>query len=159
MFHYLRYKPDSEHLSLPESTRIEQPSSSTESETREQSIPEHLDDKMMLKGGRAIDPKPILSLLLEPRSVIITSGTLYEECLHWIEEVERDEICAVSEDNKGEEEADWRRKVKIANWEAIRGEKERAMLETGGVLERGTRVSLTCRDVQKVKRTLLIGRR
>jgi alkylated DNA repair protein alkB family protein 6 len=88
--------------------------------------------------------------------VIITSGRLYEEYLHWIEEVERDEICAVSEDK---EEEDWKRKVKIANWEDIRGEKERAVLEKGGVLERGTRVSLTCRDVEKVKKTLLIGRR
>jgi alkylated DNA repair protein alkB homolog 6 len=155
VFHYLRYKPDSEHPSLPESAGMDQPSSSTgvtESETREQ-IPE---DKMISKGGRAIDSKPVLSLLLEPRSVIITSGRLYEEYLHWIEEVERDEICAVSEDK---EEEDWKRKVKIANWEDIRGEKGRAVLEKGGVLERETRVSLTCRDVQKVRRTLLIGRR
>jgi alkylated DNA repair protein alkB family protein 6 len=147
VFHYLRYKPDSEHPSLPESAGMDQPSSSTgvtQSET------------LISKGGRAIDSKPVLSLLLEPRSVIITSGRLYEEYLHWIEEVERDEICAVSEDK---EEEDWKRKVKIANWEDIRGEKERAVLEKGGVLERGTRVSLTCRDVQKVKKTLLIGRR
>jgi alkylated DNA repair protein alkB family protein 6 len=84
---------------------------------------------MMSKGGRAIDPKPVLSLLLEPRSVIITSGRLYEEYLHWIEEVERDEICAISE---AKIERDNGRKVKINNWEDIRGETERAVLETGG---------------------------
>jgi alkylated DNA repair protein alkB homolog 6 len=162
VFHYLRYKPDSEE-ERDESTEVDQPLSSvgaTESESRESSNPERLDDKMMSKGGRAIDPKPVLSLLLEPRSVIITSGRLYEGFLHWIEEVERDEICAISEAKTERDNGeDWRRKVKIDNWEDIRGGKERAVLETGGALERGTRVSLTCRDVEKVKRALMIGRR
>ena len=32
--------------------------------------------------GRRIDPRPVLTVLLEPRSVVITTGTLYKTHLH-----------------------------------------------------------------------------
>ncbi|KZV75807.1 hypothetical protein PENSPDRAFT_623890 [Peniophora sp. CONT] len=83
---------------------------------------------------RAIDPIPVLSFLLEPRSLVITTQALYETHLHGIDPVEEDSM-------EG---------VQLGNAEMIRGEREREAIEKGGVLERGTRFSLTCRDVARV---------
>jgi len=37
--------------------------------------------------------------------------------------------------------------VKVANWEMLTGEEVRRVMEQGGVMKRGIRYSLTCRDV------------
>lgn len=71
-------------------------------------------------------------ILQEPRSLLITTGELYTGCLHGISEIDKDGELG------GEP---------IANW-GLLGDRE-AFGE--GWKMRGTRVSLTFRDVVKVK--------
>ena len=72
-------------------------------------------------------------ILQERRSLLITTGEVYGECLHGIEGVSVDE-------RLGEED--------IANWNLLGGKE---VFERGSK-ERDTRVSLTFRDVIKVKK-------
>ncbi len=72
-------------------------------------------------------------ILQEPRSLLITTGELYTECLHGIDEVKIDEGL---------------RSDRIVNWDLL-GDKE-AFME--GSAARGTRISLTFRDVKKVQK-------
>ncbi|KAI0742945.1 hypothetical protein C8Q80DRAFT_1273523 [Daedaleopsis nitida] len=90
--------------------------------------------------GRPIDPTPVLSLLLEPRSLVITTAALYTSHLHGIDEVTEDSF-APGGRSPGE---------KIANAGLLHGQAERTAVGDGGTLERGLRYSLTCRDVEKV---------
>ena len=76
---------------------------------------------------------PWLRILQERRSLLITTDKLYADYLHGIAERDRDE-------NLGPET--------ICNWDLL-GEKERFTI---GSYERGTRVSLTYRDVLKVSK-------
>jgi alkylated DNA repair protein alkB homolog 6 len=112
--------------------------------------------------GRRIDPVPIISLLLEPRSVIITTGDLYTSHLHSIADVTTDYFAAHDpqhsaesadpssrSSSSGEEEAATRR-ITIDNLEQLGDGSLREVVRSGGELERKTRVSLTCRDVEKV---------
>lgn len=87
-------------------------------------------------GGRAIDSTPILSLLLEPRSLVITTSALYTEHLHGID--------AIEEDNFG------KAGIQIANAGMLTGAKESEVVKHGETLRRETRYSLTCRDVSRV---------
>jgi len=94
-----------------------------------------------------VNPSPVLSVFLEPRSVIITTSSLYTSHLHGIQEVEED-VIVTSRDSQlplvgGLD-------TPIANWHMLLGMKECSEMQTGGVLPRGTRYSLTCRDVEKV---------
>ncbi|KAH7927574.1 hypothetical protein BV22DRAFT_1084783 [Leucogyrophana mollusca] len=98
--------------------------------------------------GRAIDPNPVLSVLLEPRSVIITTGALYTSHLHGIEEIGVDafrgnNMTPLSSGNE----------APIANSEIVRDPEMRSILQGGGELKRNPRYSLTCRDVEKVAGT------
>ena len=72
-------------------------------------------------------------ILQEPRSLLITTGELYTDCLHGIDGVKVDE-------DVGSE--------KIINWDLL-GDKEPF---TEGSAERETRISLTFRDVKKVQK-------
>ena len=72
-------------------------------------------------------------VLQEPRSLLITAGELYTGCLHGISEVEIDE-------DLGEKA--------ISNWNLL-GDKTPF---AGGQAARETRVSLTFRDVLRVKK-------
>ncbi|KIM24594.1 hypothetical protein M408DRAFT_231459 [Serendipita vermifera MAFF 305830] len=151
VFHYHRYLPETESSSAPapDTTPGMVASSSRDVFTGPSS-----------QGGRAIDPKPVLSLLLEPRSVIITSGALYKEHLHCIQEVKEDWIIgAEPAERAGATDAgpDTATAYRIDNWESIEDEKMRTVVRTGGVLERATRVSLTCRDVEKTRKVGLPG--
>ncbi|CAK5271929.1 unnamed protein product [Mycena citricolor] len=110
-------------------------------------------------GGRSIDPTPVLSLLLEPRSVVISTDSLYSNRLHSyvppfqarlgmpdqrarrIHEIKEDRFTAGGA-------ADF--VSPIANWERVTDAATREVLANGGALTRGTRYSLTCRDVGKV---------
>ncbi|KAF9529122.1 hypothetical protein CPB83DRAFT_765752 [Crepidotus variabilis] len=89
-------------------------------------------------GGKSIDKAPILSLLLEPRSLVISLGTMYTSYLHGIDPVEED---FVSTDGTS----------KIANIDSLRQE-TRESIQAGHPLKRGSRYSLTCRDVERVSR-------
>lgn len=89
---------------------------------------------------------PPLTLLLEPRSLLILQGEYYGTWKH--------EIKHAVEDDFGE--------AKVVNGGGmLGGEKVRAMVEEGGVgrkVGRERRVSLTFREVEKVGRGLALGR-
>ncbi len=100
--------------------------------------------------GRAINPIPVLTLLLEPRSVVITRSELYTTHLHGINDLDVDEIRpkgdlsppTVSPFN-----------ASIANWTKLTNPEIKQAVESGGSLKRRTRYSLTCRDVERVVAT------
>lgn len=71
-----------------------------------------------------------IRILQEPRSLLITTGEMYTEYLHSIEEVHVDE-------NLDE--------VTVANWDQLSDSEK-----WKGDIKRQTRISLTFRDVQKV---------
>ena len=96
--------------------------------------------------GRTIDTRPPLSLLLEPRSLVITTSALYTDHLHGISEVGEDHLIAHDGGRNNGETAGTR----VANYEMIKGEDEKKVVMHGGTLRRQTRYSLTCRDVGKV---------
>ncbi|KAK4948030.1 hypothetical protein LTR10_013084 [Elasticomyces elasticus] len=74
---------------------------------------------------------PSWRLLQEPRSLLITTGEMYVETLHGISETQTDE-------NLNSET--------IANWDLVEHKEDYA----SGTVQRGTRISLTFRDVAKV---------
>ncbi|KAF7977204.1 hypothetical protein HWV62_4461 [Athelia sp. TMB] len=98
-----------------------------------------------LQAGRAINPRPVLSVLLEPCSAIVTTSSLYTSHLHGIEEIGED-VVRINEDGEPTVAG---LEVSVANWHLLTGAPARA-LHPGGALKRGTRYSLTCRDVTKV---------
>lgn len=98
-------------------------------------------------AGRVVDPTPVLSVLLEPRSVIITTASLYTSHLHGIQEVEEDNIVTSGD---GQVPLVGGLGTPIANWGMLLNETKSSVMRSGGVLTRGTRYSLTCRDVEKV---------
>ncbi|KAL4965879.1 uncharacterized protein BDV14DRAFT_199652 [Aspergillus stella-maris] len=91
------------------------------------------DDKEEEGDSNPRQPKPTHRILQERRSLLITRGALYSDFLHGIAEVERDE--GLDEDE-------------ICNWGLLRDPE----LFAGGYNERGTRMSLTYRDVLKVSK-------
>jgi len=91
--------------------------------------------------GRSINKKPILSVLLEPRSLVITTSSLYTSHLHGIEDLEEDVFPSPSSDDPP---------IMIANADLLAGERARDIVWQGGVLKREIRYSLTCRDVERV---------
>ncbi|KAF2621250.1 hypothetical protein BU25DRAFT_443896 [Macroventuria anomochaeta] len=72
-------------------------------------------------------------ILQEPRSLLITTGVAYESLLHGVDAVEVDEDLNVAT---------------VANWSLL-GDR-RVFEDAGGRNVRGTRISLTYRDVLKV---------
>ncbi|KAK7447105.1 hypothetical protein VKT23_014318 [Stygiomarasmius scandens] len=105
-------------------------------------------------NGRIIDTTPSLSVLLEPRSVVITTGEYYETRLHGIQETKEDNFIAtdgmIAPRLAGLD-------VEIANWKLLGSNEVKDDVLNGGTLERSVRYSLTCRDVENVAnlRTLL----
>lgn len=103
-------------------------------------------------NGRSIDAKPVLSVLLEPRSAIITTDDLYTSHLHGIDETLSDTFVGRGwlRHATGEE-------VLIANWQNIGDENIHEVVRHGGTLTRAMRYSLTCRDVAKVKEAFVVN--
>lgn len=89
------------------------------------------------KGGDGVGRGQRWRVLQERRSLLVTMGEVYEGCLHGIEGVEVDEGLV--------EEG-------VVNWGFLREETRGEVDREGGRLRRGTRLSLTCRDVVKVRR-------
>jgi alkylated DNA repair protein alkB family protein 6 len=123
MFHYYKYQADP------------QQSTSDAAEAR----------------GQSIDSVPVHSILLEPRSLIVTTGSLYTSHLHGIREIGID---AFTHENTVSTPLLSDLKTPIDNWQTVDHQHARDALLTGGVLERGTRYSLTCRDVGRVASVL-----
>ncbi|KAF8512827.1 hypothetical protein JB92DRAFT_2926522 [Gautieria morchelliformis] len=104
-------------------------------------------------SGRSVDPRPLLSLLLEPRSLVITAKELYTQHLHGIEPLEQDVLAPHNshlEDSSGCDDQHDQHAIQVANWRMLRCDKEMLAARKGGVLERKTRISLTCREVENV---------
>ena len=79
-------------------------------------------------------------LLLEPRSLLVLGEGMYTGCLHKIDDVRVDEGLEPLTEARG-----------VANWDLL-GEGTRELLrERGGTWERRTRVSVTLRDVWKMR--------
>ncbi|KIS69847.1 uncharacterized protein UMAG_10133 [Mycosarcoma maydis] len=108
----------------------------------------------IVRGARAREPDPVFSILQEPRSLLITTGHVYKSYLHGIADREVDTAAHL---------------VKVANADLLvdphlRGTVERAKTLMGDVkggtdqkeldasLARGTRLSLTFRDVERVSK-------
>ena len=88
-------------------------------------------------GDTSLDSRHFLSLLLQPRSLVLVQDDMYKVYLHGIKEVTQDTLTD-----------------KVANLDLVPEVKE------GDVLERRTRVSLTIRYVPKVlKAKLIFGKR
>ncbi|KXN92536.1 hypothetical protein AN958_05391, partial [Leucoagaricus sp. SymC.cos] len=106
--------------------------------------------------GKVLDQVPVLSVLLEPRSLIISSGEMYTFYLHGIDPLEEDRVTppnpaitlplAKSRDLSTAHQY----LTPINNWEVLGDENLKQSLANGGVLKRGTRYSLTCRDVERI---------
>ncbi|KAL5498184.1 hypothetical protein ACEPAH_2314 [Sanghuangporus vaninii] len=109
--------------------------------------------------GRVIDMSlPVLSLLLEPRSLVITTQQLYTNHLHGIDPLSEDvflpasslscsdSVLAVQDSVGNHAQAG----VRVANSTMIKDPKLREIVTNGGKLKRGTRISLTCRDIENV---------
>lgn len=109
--------------------------------------PEENGDEPMT-NGRTIDNTPALSVLLEPRSVIITTEVLYKEYLHGIEDIETDTIRA-ADATQGSKFTDTN--TPIQNFHLLTSEKAVRAVSEGGTMKRDVRYSLTCRDVEKVR--------
>jgi len=123
-------------------------------------------------GDGAVDSTPVLSLLLEPRSLVITSGALYTNHLHGIDARTDDKLAGeggTPDDVPGvavvgsgdipnntsstppppgvhEEMV----AVYIANAAMLGSEAARSAVRSRQTLVRETRYSLTCRDVSRV---------
>ncbi|KZT68014.1 hypothetical protein DAEQUDRAFT_728280 [Daedalea quercina L-15889] len=121
LFHYYRYKPSPAMTDSPAEAAI----SPTDSE------------------GRAIDSDPVLSVLLEPRSLVITRSSLYQTHLHGIDGAHADILPSPTDNNTASS-------VRIANTELLTNAATMEVVVNGGTLERGPRYSLTCRDVARV---------
>ena len=99
--------------------------------------------------------------------MIITTGELYTSHLHSIANATTDYFATLTPpdsaelaDRSGGEDVIPRRIV-IGNLEQLGDEEMKAVVRSGGELERKLRVSLTCRDVEKVSglRVGLVGGR
>lgn len=135
MFHYYRYEPESD-------------------ENREGVEPTATEEGRSNAGGRKIDmSRPVLSLLLEPRSLVITKDELYTNHLHGISDLTED-ILLPAHSAGGEgislQASNEASGVRVANNDKISDERIRELAEKGGRMQRGTRISLTCRDVEQV---------
>ncbi|KAF9559022.1 hypothetical protein CPC08DRAFT_638263 [Agrocybe pediades] len=117
VFHYYRYEEDNEHR----------------------------DSAVGLGNGKTIDMTPISSVLLEPRSLIISSGTMYTSHLHGIEAVEED---IISSDTSASGTA-------LSNLSLLQDDQIKKSILQGKPLKRATRYSLTCRDVTRVSSSKL----
>ncbi|KAG9017637.1 hypothetical protein FRB90_000430 [Tulasnella sp. 427] len=98
--------------------------------------------------GRAIDPVPVLSVLLEPRSLVVTTKELYTSYLHGISERTHDTFCP--QDGSPESRQNSADGIRIANYGMLQNEALKKSVAEGRTLERQTRISLTCRDYENV---------
>lgn len=129
VFHYYRYAPNAD----------EKPSNAPEND-QPSSTEVH---------GRRVDPTPVLTILLEPRSLVITTDALYGSHLHGICDVKEDSFILTSSGRPHLRNSN----VELDNWHLLADEEIKGVIEKGEALPRGIRYSLTCRDVAHVLRT------
>uniref|UniRef100_A0A8H7XVK8 Fe2OG dioxygenase domain-containing protein n=1 Tax=Psilocybe cubensis TaxID=181762 RepID=A0A8H7XVK8_PSICU len=99
--------------------------------------------------GKTINTTPVSSILLEPRSLIISSGAMYTSHLHGIEEIKED-VISPNADLPG---------VLLSNLNQLRDPLVKSLIEEGTPLRRGIRYSLTFRDVERLSSLSVVPRR
>ncbi|KAF5353283.1 hypothetical protein D9756_008041 [Leucocoprinus leucothites] len=106
--------------------------------------------------GKAVEEVPMLSLLLEPRSLIVSCCDMYTSNLHGIDSLEEDNVFpsvpAMTVSAKENLSLNWvpGGVTPIDNWEMLGDEVTKQFVAKGAVLKRGTRYSLTFRDVERI---------
>lgn len=83
------------------------------------------------KEDGALDPEPVWRILQEPRSLLVTTESLYTDYLHGIADTKEDVDLSAET---------------VANWDLLRTPGE----FSSGTNTRGVRTSLTYRDVMQV---------
>lgn len=109
--------------------------------------------------SRPIDPRPALSILLEPRSLVVTTDDLYRFHLHGIDDVATDHFLPHgpgTEPLTDSEEATRETnpkcpidRISVANWTLLGDSDILNTLREGSSLKRSTRTSLTCRVIER----------
>ncbi|KAF8322762.1 uncharacterized protein EI90DRAFT_2977629 [Cantharellus anzutake] len=137
VMNYYRYRPDC----------------STHSDGSVHSVDACISFQDATSSGRSIDPQPVLTLLLEPRSLVVTTSELYTNHLHGIDDITSDsfqppDAAALS----GSDESNTKESntFAIANYGLLGSSMYSSAVEGRGTLERTSRTSLTCRVVEKV---------
>ncbi|KAH8112149.1 hypothetical protein DFH11DRAFT_542025 [Phellopilus nigrolimitatus] len=160
VFHYYRYKPAPEYESEPPTVDSPQnlqifKNSASNGKNDPRSMGEMSNPNS--KKGRVVDTeRPVLSLLLEPRSLVITTSALYCDHLHGIDALEEDIL--LPSDLRTNDSGTFNvcsniaEGVRVANWATVKDAKMCDVARKGGVLKREARISLTCRDVEHVVR-------
>ncbi|EJD04874.1 uncharacterized protein FOMMEDRAFT_18598 [Fomitiporia mediterranea MF3/22] len=173
VFHYYRYKQDASFTTSASGAVQEDGVQNTDDKHTEPSVDTLSHSRTALNDGleevlikqetresrgRVIDmSNPVLSLFLEPRSLVITTRDLYTDHLHGIDPLSEDvflpaRTTSVSPDlgqpNCSSDELEG--SVRVANWDIVKDPKVREVVRNGGRLKRGARISLTCRDVENV---------
>lgn len=154
--HYYRYKPDinDNDCDPTDGPQVPPPPSAVTSDDK---VPMKSPNGPNASQPRIIDKTPVLSLLLEPRSLVITSQDLYTSHLHGLDGITEDIFAPHSRPNskKPNEHSNPNslneEGIRVVNWEMVHDDDMKRVLAQGGVLKRGTRTSLTCRVVEKVR--------
>lgn len=95
------------------------------------------------EGGESNEARaPKWRIFQEPRSLLVTTGSMYTDYMHGIAEREVDEGIGPCDKQTG---------TGVVNWDLLRNQKGFQKDLVDGRHERGIRVSLTYRDVLKVK--------
>lgn len=117
-------------------------------------------DSASISSGKAIAAVPLSRLYLEPRSLLILSSSLYASHLHGITETTKDVLFASSSDaspTQKDEDA-LNASVPVANLNLLNPVIQETVAREGRYeSERGTRVSLTFRKVERVMKGALGG--
>jgi alkylated DNA repair protein alkB family protein 6 len=120
-----------------------------------------VNDSTSKSSGKAIAAVPLARLYLEPRSLLILSSSLYASHLHGISETTRDILTAPtstapSSDTNDEDASN--ASVPVANLHLLDPSIQETIARDGRFeSERGTRVSLTFRKVERVMKGALGG--
>jgi alkylated DNA repair protein alkB homolog 6 len=112
----------------------------------------------MVSNSRPIDPHPVLSILLEPRSLVVTTDDLYRSHLHGIDNITIDDFLPHGNHLNGDEAGECpANRISIANWALLGNSEISNTLRGGGSLKRSMRTSLTCRVVDRVIGSRILG--
>ncbi|PWZ01508.1 hypothetical protein BCV70DRAFT_215964 [Testicularia cyperi] len=100
-------------------------------------------DVKIVRGARAREPDPVFSILQEPRSLLITTGSVYKDYLHGIAERTSDDAAKLA---------------KVINTDMVQDAALRDTVkqaqngDSQAELTRDTRLSFTFRDVENVSK-------
>lgn len=115
-----------------------------------------------ISKSRPIDSRPALSILLEPRSLVVTTDDLYRTHLHGIDNVTTDDFLPHGDHHNADETIgtypeDTPNRISVANWSLLADSEISDTVQAGGSLTRGVRTSLTCRVVERVFASRILG--